>query len=368
MNSPTPSSHPLLRILFVCRGSSRDGLGHIMRSRTVAVRMSRSTAVRMLVLGDDYVDGLLVQRGIRYAISASESAVTELLQTYRPHVVIFDALRMSAATIAAARQTAMVVSLSPVFNHLADMDLVFHRTTYRGDDWDFAEESGPESRCSLDYAVVRNHCVKICADEFRRNLAQERLAVAISMGGADAGNKTLQMLQALAHVPRPLLIWAMLGEGYEHSYEALTDCVRQSTQHEIILAKTNASMWRVLRTCCLAVLSGGTVTYEAAYAGLPSINLFESRKHVFLIRELVERGVCLSAGYPLEEAVNVAAANVVHLETARAELIGMHRAADGIIDGKADARIAEEIISCYWQRSGATPPVFAFADRGAQAG
>ncbi|MDP6448197.1 MAG: hypothetical protein QGG36_25440 [Pirellulaceae bacterium] len=343
------TDEPLLRVLFVCRGSTRDGLGHVMRSRSVAKEMSRLASVRMLVVGDDYVDSLLVDRGLQYSVAASEDAVGSALDELQPNVVVFDALEFSADTIAAARRQALTVSLSPVFNFLAEMDLIFHRTAQHGEGWDFAG-NGPQVRCSLDYAVVRENCVRISEEEFRGNLQQERLGVAISMGGADAGNKTLQMLKALALVPRPLLIWTLLGEGYVHSYEALVDCVRESTQHEVILAKTNNSMWRVLRTCCLAVLAGGTVTYEAAFAGLPSINLFESRKHVFLVRELAERGVCISAGYPLEDAVSVAAANVAHLEKSRGELLAMHRSASGLIDGCAGERIANEIIDAFWTR------------------
>ena len=113
--------------------------------------------------------------------------------------------------MAAASRYAMTVSLSPVFDHLREVDMIFHRTAHRGEDWDFDENRGPDVCCSLDYAVVRDNCVQISEDQFRQNLDQDRLAVAVTMGGADAGNKTLQMLRSLADVPRPLLIWALLG-------------------------------------------------------------------------------------------------------------------------------------------------------------
>lgn len=341
---------PLRRVLFICRGSTRDGLGHVMRSRSVAREMSRLAAVQMLVIGDSYVKSLINGWGLRYQIIPDESQVAQIVGEFRPDVIIFDALTASDETVSVAKQDSMVVSLSPVFNQLQHMDMVFHRTKYQGDDWKFEAESGPELRCSLDYAVVRDNCVQISDAEFADNLKQDRLAIAVSMGGADAGNKTLQMLRALSIVQRPLLIWTLLGEGYAHSYESLVECVRQSTQHEIILAKTSDSMWRVLRTCCLAVLAGGTITYEAAFAGLPSINLFENSKHVFLINELVDQGVCISAGHPMKDAVDVAAANVALFETDRPALMRMHELANGLIDGKAGRRISEEILDSYWVR------------------
>jgi spore coat polysaccharide biosynthesis predicted glycosyltransferase SpsG len=343
-------SMPLRRILFVCRGSTRDGLGHIMRSRSVAKEMSRLAAVKMLVIGESYVDALLRGRGLNYEVASDESQFAPAVRTFKPDVIVFDTLTASAATIRLAKSQAMVVSLSPVFDQLREMDLVFHRTKYHGSDWKYDLNTGPELRCSLDYAVVRDNCIKISHDEFSENLGQDRLAIAVSMGGADAGNKTLKMLRALTVVQKPLLIWTLLGEGYAHSYEALVECVRQSTQHEIILAKTSDSMWRVLKTCCLAVLAGGTITYEAAYAGLPSINLFENDKHVFLVNELVDQGVCVSAGHPMEDAVDVAAANISLLESDRPRILEMHELSKGLIDGRAGRRISEEILDSYWVR------------------
>ncbi|MEC9092971.1 MAG: hypothetical protein VX438_09720 [Planctomycetota bacterium] len=343
-------SMPLRRILFVCRGSTRDGLGHIMRSRSVAKEMSRLAAVKMLVIGESYVDALLRGRGLNYEVASDESQFAPAVRTFKPDVIVFDTLTASAATIRLAKSQAMVVSLSPVFDQLREMDLVFHRTKYHGSDWKYDLNTGPELRCSLDYAVVRDNCIKISHDEFSENLGQDRLAIAVSMGGADAGNKTLKMLRALTVVQKPLLIWTLLGEGYAHSYEALVECVRQSTQHEIILAKTSDSMWRVLKTCCLAVLAGGTITYEAAYAGLPSINLFENNKHVFLVNELVDQGVCVSAGHPMEDAVDVAAANISLLESDRPRILEMHELSKGLIDGRAGRRISEEILDSYWVR------------------
>lgn len=343
-------SMPLRRILFVCRGSTRDGLGHVTRTRAVAQSMSRLAVVRVLVIGDQYVESLLRDRGLRFEVHPDETFIASYIGEFAPDVVVLDALQFSEATISVASSCSMTVSLSPVFNHLNDVDLVFHRTKFQGDDWDFSQPNSPELRCSLDYAVVRENCVRITDQEFEDGLKQERLAIAVSMGGADAGNKTLNVLRALSIVSSPLLIWTLLGEGYAHSYEPLVECVRENNQHEIILAKTNDSMWRVLRTCSLAVLAGGTVTYEAAFAGLPSINLFENSRHVFLINELVDRGVCISAGYPMDGAVDVAAANVAQFEAKRSQLSQMHQATNGLIDGKAGRRISEEILDHYWVR------------------
>lgn len=346
---------PTLRVLFICRGSSAHGLGHVLRSRTVALRLTRHAAVRVVVLGDSYVDALLAGRGLSYDVVPDVAGVVSVHACHRPQVVVMDVTDFPEEAFDPIQRSAMVVSLSPIFNLLDRMDLIFHRTQHTGEDWG-RDAAGPELRCGLGYAVIRESCEKIPPEVYEHTLAQDPLSVMISLGGTDAGNKTLQVLEAVQTVPSRLLLWVMLGEGYAHSYQALADCVKQNARHEVILAKTSDSLWRVMRTCALAIVAGGTITYEAAYAGLPTINVFENGRSLFLVQELLENGVCLSAGYPLPDALSVVCANVVHLERSRHELLAMHQRTHGLIDGRGAARIAEEIGDYYWDRFTAAHP------------
>jgi spore coat polysaccharide biosynthesis predicted glycosyltransferase SpsG len=341
---------PILRVLLACRGSTRDGLGHVMRSRTVARQLALRACVRMVIIGDSYVESLLAGRDLNYEVHADERQILAACERFAPQVVVLDMLSLSPAVLAALRERAMLVSLSPVFSGLAQMDMIFHRTVHHGADWQFDDDSQPDLRCGLQYAVVRENCVRISEEVYRGTLEQDPLSIVISMGGTDAGNKTLQALEAIAQVRSRLLIWALLGEGYAHSYQPLVDCVQHNQRHEIILAKTSDSMWRVMQSCALAVLAGGTITYEAAYAGLPSINVFEDASHLYLVQELVERGIGISAGYPLPDAFDVAAANIAHLDRSRGELLAMHKNSHSAIDGQGCARIAEELTQYYWSQ------------------
>ena len=77
-------STPLLRVLFACRGSTRDGLGHVMRSRTVARRMALRSSVRMVVIGDSYVESLLAGRDLNYEVHAEEQALLSACERFQP--------------------------------------------------------------------------------------------------------------------------------------------------------------------------------------------------------------------------------------------------------------------------------------------
>lgn len=337
---------PLLRVLFVCRGSRQDGLGHVMRARTVAQEMGRRDSIQIAVVGEEWVDSLLDGRGLNYSILSDCAGAMEVFREYRPHIVVFDLLEFPSDMVGEIKRSAMTASLSPIFNGLGQVDIVFHRTKYHGGDWIF-DSVGPQLRCGLQYTVLRRNCVKISDEQYQQTLNQNQLSVAICMGGSDSENKTLRLLQDFRSLPSKLLLWVLLGEGYAHSYANLADCIKSDYPHEVILARTTDSMWQVLRHCALTVLAGGTITYEAAHAGLPSINVFETGDHTFLVNELVEKGVCLSAGYPFEDSLSVVKTNVVHLEKSRHELMSMHKRAEGLIDVGGTRRIAEEIDAFY---------------------
>lgn len=332
---------PIRRILFICRGSVTDGLGHVMRSRTVALEMARRCSVKLLIVGDNHVDPLMYGRGLHYTILEDESALVYHADEFRPHVIVFDTIQLSEQLFKRLTQSCASVSLSPIFNCLSQVQLLLHRTKYLQDS---LNGDGPlQVRAGLEYAIVRENCNPVPSDEYRHNLYHNPFSIVLSMGGADAGNKTLRMLEAIQGVPSQMLIWVLLGEGYGHSYQALVDAVKRDARHEVILAKTSDSMWRIISTCALVVLAGGTVTYEAVRAGIPSINVFEGPEHMFLIRELLEKEVCISAGYPFEDALSVVSANLVHFERNRDELLNMQQRCVDLIDGEGTKRVAAAI-------------------------
>ena len=317
-----------------------------MRARSIAFEAVKLAVVKLVVIGDEYVDALLFGRKLDYHIVSNIKETINIIDSFCPDIVIFDLLDFPEIDFNKLHKKFMTVSVSPIFNCLEKTNLVFHRTRSTSPDWKSIQFEG-ELRCDLKYAVVREQCIKINTNDYEKNLEDNPLAVAISMGGTDANNKTLKLLEILKDIPCPILFWVLLGEGYNHSYEVLVDCVKKDTVHEIILAKTNDSMWRVLNGCAVAILAGGTITYEAAFAGIPSINIFEMQQQVFLIEELVKRGACISTGKTLDESGEVLIDKLTKFDRNRKELHEMHLNCKGLIDGEGAKRIATETLDYF---------------------
>lgn len=327
-----------MKFLFVCRASTRVGLGHLMRSRTLAEHACRLHDVEMIVIGPPTLSRLTAALPFRVTFAEND---TDLFRYVFADfdAVFYDTLVLDPDTLGFLKEHGrLAVSISPIFEHMAHMDMVFSRTRY-GSKRD--GEIAAEQYLGLEYTIIQSSCRRIETRAFRENLQRSVPSLAISMGGGDAANRTLQFLRSLRQCEIRATFWVMLGEGYGHSYDPLMRALEDDQRHEIIVAKTNRSMWQILSNCTLAILPGGITTYEAAYAGLPTVNVFEKEDHTFLVRELVEAGVCLNAGL-LNEA-NLAQLNrtLSDLFNNRDALLGMHETSRGIIDGKGCARILD---------------------------
>lgn len=334
-----------MKVLFITRGSINDGLGHVTRSRAVAAEFIGKAEISFLVIGDGCGAALLEGYGFDFVADADESHALSVARAFGADIVFLDLLRLNSDFVRELSSRSTTISLSPIFDSIGEVTCVFHRTVYQNPAW----PKGPEYRCGLQYAVVSSHCRRVSEEIFEMHSKDTPLSIAVSMGGTDAANKTISVLERLRKYPSPLLIWLLLGEGYVHSYQELVDLMRGS-EHEIILAKTNDSMWRVLHLVSLTILAAGTTTYEAAYAGLPSINLMERHENGFLIRELVEKRAALSLGAPVNSGLEQLVPALAGLDQNRDELRGMHQRARSLVDGHGAARIALEAVEFHQER------------------
>jgi len=331
-----------LRVLFVCKGLPRDGLGHVIRTRAVASAAHSRCVIEVVVIGGSIADSLLQGSVFTYAVVPDVAGATAVSHAFKPDVVVFDLLDLDGASFDEITRGSRSVTLSPVFESLALVDKVFHRTKVPDPSWRLLDKR-PEFRMGLEYTVIPEQHQQISTAIYEQTLTRNRLSVAVSMGGADAANRTLEVIRTLRANRQKLLLWVLLGEGYAHSYQDLVDATR-GAPHEIILAKTNDSMWHILATCAVAILAGGITTSQAVYAGLPSLNILESPERGFLVEELVSNGACLRLGDTLDASLAHLNETIEQLDAERDSLLQMHLRTRGLIDGEGARRIAEEII------------------------
>lgn len=325
-------------IAFVARASLRDGLGHLVRTLSVAKEVMRDRPVKLFLVGDGVGQHLVAESGVPWTACESDAGAAENVTRCRADVCVFDTLDFEDSAFSAAAERAVTVSLSPVFTRMEGCDHLVHRTERNDPAWaGFARM--PEVHKGLGYAILPPNLKAIPTRIFHEQAAEARLAVAVSMGGADASNRTLRLLEMLGGAASDLVLYVALGDAYTHSYEQLLGCANSNRQ-EIILLKSNESMWRVLRNASLLVCAGGLTTYEAVHVGMPAINVLQRPEWAYLFEELTERGACLTVK-PGPLGLDEAARLVIELSKDRQRLLAMHHAAKNIIPKGGAKRVAK---------------------------
>jgi len=331
----------LPRILFWVRASESDGLGHLVRSLLVLDHIKHTSDSSLIVIGDSSGTHLLENSEVRWNLVESELSAIPMIRERSPSLIVFDMLTISEPALKSLPTGVLKVSLSSIFDKLDQMDHLFHRTTVEPPSWKNFKKF-PTIHKGLKYSVLPQWLKPISTRLYEEHLNEDQLSVAISMGGSDAPNRTLQLLNLLGKNVKKLVIWVALGNAYRHSYTDLIDTAAQN-RHEIILIKSNESMWRVLKNASLVLCAGGLTTYEAAHIGIPALNILQKKNWNYLFEELTELNACVTLP-PGEKSLRDAVDIVGDLRSNRSKLLEMHKSTQNVIPKNGAKAIAETIL------------------------
>lgn len=327
--------------MFICRASIAQGLGHLMRTQAVISALNDPSRAGLVVIGHDFGANGPAAGLVRRTVTDDAGALREWMRT-PAKTVVFDLNDIEKKVFDAIKEKSFTVSLSPLFKYNRQVGAFFSRTS-RLSPADSHLPVPKHYRCGPEFTVISPHCERIPEREYRSNLSKRSLSVAVSMGGSDSLNKTLRVIKAINQLPFDMTLWVLVGAGYAHSYQDLISAIKHHGRHEVILAKTNRSMWHILRQCSLVILAGGTTTYEAVYAGLPSINLLSNHKDRFLIDELLDAGAVRYAGQFGDASLRELSGILAAINTNRSSLLRMRATGLDLIDGRGTQRILSEI-------------------------
>ncbi|MDR1753707.1 MAG: DUF354 domain-containing protein [Eubacterium sp.] len=128
------------------------------------------------------------------------------------------------------------------------------------------------------YALLRR--------EFREaspiTVKENNLRVFICFGGSDLRNMTPQVIKALSAVDE-IELYVVLGGYTKHDNE-----VYSLKSENILIYKTPKSMVDIMKSCDIAITAAGSMIYELAALGMPTI-LIPQAENQFLIAEYMDR-------------------------------------------------------------------------------
>jgi spore coat polysaccharide biosynthesis predicted glycosyltransferase SpsG len=324
-----------MNIALIVTGGTNLGYGHITRSLTFYKNAPRGISVYLFPVVES-CDYRLFPREKNILFTKSFPDLISKISEISPEFIIWDTIDFDEDTFFKLKKICNKhVSISPAFKYMNQMDMVFSRNIEQ------RREKNVKYYLGMEYAIFNDACKFIPDEIYIKNLAKENLIIGISMGGGDAPNKTLKILEVISELNFPLTIWVLLGEGYNHSYQSLVDVINRNNRHEIILAKTNRSMWEILSNCNVAILAGGLMLVESVYAGLPSINIFEKEWHEKTAGStFFDKKAAISVGHINDDkALKRLNDNLTCIHNKKSILLSMRENSKGIVDKSASMRI-----------------------------
>jgi spore coat polysaccharide biosynthesis predicted glycosyltransferase SpsG len=284
-----------MRVSFFCKASTRIGFGHLIRSRSLAlafIEANRNIVIHFYLVTDENPVNMQMNLPFHVFLLSNEGDLK--LQASNYDATIFDVTEISEKIFRLFKNSSVLtVSISPVFDRMMQTDMLFHRSDYLPAERHLLP---PKIYNGLIYTIIQESCIKIPSKVYEENLKQNSFPIAISMGGGDAPNKTKLLLEAVKLCKVPITFWVALGEGYQHSYDELIHLIKKNVSHEIILIRSNQSLWKIFRNCVLSILLSGITAYEAIYAGLPGIILYDNRNQRQLVKELFDKDLAIDGG------------------------------------------------------------------------
>jgi len=226
-------------------------------------------------------------------------------------------------------------------------DLVLNQNAYASEDLYRNRESGTELLLGLHYAMLRR--------EFRtwRGERPDGLGpgskVLVTLGGSDAGNLTLRVIEALEYVQPATFEATIVAGGSSACAGELEAAAAKAGVH--LLRNVN-SMPELMAWADIAVSGAGTTVLELAFMGVPAILLVTAENQRSNAQEWERLGLAQNLGDSANLSTEQLAGAVSALIVDRERRTKMARSARALVDGLGAERVVAKLAGEQGDRNG----------------
>ncbi|MDJ0795544.1 MAG: UDP-2,4-diacetamido-2,4,6-trideoxy-beta-L-altropyranose hydrolase [Calothrix sp. MO_167.B12] len=146
----------------------------------------------------------------------------------------------------------------------------------------------------VQYTLLRREFWQWCG--WKREIATVARKILVTLGGSDANNVTLKVIQALQLVEFDDLEAVVVVGGSNPHYEQLKSACLDA-KFPIYLKKNVTNMPELMAWADVAIAAGGSTNWELAFMGLPSIILVLADNQRVAAEKLFNMGLTISLGW-----------------------------------------------------------------------
>lgn len=331
----------MIQIRFFTEASFNSGLGHLIRTITVVKQFIKdknfhNENLKLFIKSNMEISRFTNGLENIVVVGNSDAVFSEVLKNNNKCINIFDILNCTIQFKEKFNsfKNGINISISPVSQINDQMDLIISRG--------FVEQnSNIKQIFGIDYSVIRDDIKRIKNSDYAKLIRVSRLNIGIAMGGSDPLNLSKKLVQTIKDISIPTTIWLAIGTEYKGDINHLFREIKASKSIDLVVGSVFNDLWDFLEKCKLVILQGGLCTTEAAFRGIPSLNIPRFNSQSTLNKNLFEN----NAAWVIEKdklgSINKYIKDLISNESI---LINASLKGKELVDGLGALRVKKEII------------------------
>lgn len=165
----------------------------------------------------------------------------------------------------------------------------------------------------------------------------------VSLGGSDPENVTIKILSCLKEITdNGIDIVAVVGAANAHNSEL--HAAAMQSEVPVRLARNVSNMPELLAWADMAIISGGTTSYEAAFMGLPCLIVIIAENQILVAEEFDRTRAAISLGWHQDLSSECIRDAVENLRLNCRARESMSRIGRQLVDGQGSIRVIRAIL------------------------
>lgn len=340
------------RLIIRADGDLRTGTGHVMRCLALAQGWKDrggtvtffTHATLPLALEQRLRDEGIVVVTHQHAPGSREDAEALCALAGTDAVVVADGYVFGAdyqRTIKAAGLPLLFIDDNGHADHYA-ADWVLNQNIHAHESLYANREPNTRLLLGTRYALLRREFWRWRG--WQREFREPATNLLITLGGSDADNVTLKVLEAVAQMPDAeiLQVKAVIGGGNPHLAELQAFAAASPLQIDILHNVTD--MPEIMAWADMAVTAGGSTVWELCLMGLSSLTITLADNQAEIVTGMAQCGATIDIGWGHDIIPVRIESRIAALFASREERSGMSATLKTLVDGYGVERVIQFIL------------------------
>jgi UDP-2,4-diacetamido-2,4,6-trideoxy-beta-L-altropyranose hydrolase len=335
-------------ILIRADASATIGTGHVMRCLALAQACQRAGA-RAVFAGAEMPPDLkqrLEAEGIEIVSLAVDrgcpddaARTVELARSLEAAWIVADGYAFGGLWQKQIKDAGFRLLVIDDYGHAEHYhaDLILNQNASAGESLYLHRDPTTHLLLGPRYSLLRNEFL-VGRDAKRVNPPVAR-KILVTMGGSDANNMTVEVIEALALLPDIEAV-IVVGVSNPHLQKVKQAIEARSSTIRLVVNATNMPV--LMNWADLAISAAGSTAWELAYMGLPSALIITADNQLGIAEELARESVSLNWGPAESFVVEHAARALCGLLSDHSRREELSRAGRRLVDGSGADRVLLE--------------------------